>query len=311
MVKRKYIFGPVPSRRLGLSLGVDVIPFKTCSYNCIYCQLGKTTCLTVERKEYFPLDEIVDEIKTLLKQKINANYITLSGSGEPTLYSRIAELINSIKSITNIPIAILTNGSLLFKKEVAESLQDADLVLPSLDAGSIELFKYINRPHKSIQFDEMVEGIRSFTHHFKKEVWLEVFLVNGVNTLDADVLKLKSLIEMIKPHRVQLNTSIRPTAEDYAFQVKSEKMISIVKLLGKNVEIIAEYDNSFKQTNFKATAEDIITMLKRRPCTIDNISSSLGIHRNEAIKYLNELEKEGLINHRKKGFNYFYFFERK
>ncbi len=305
-MKRKYTFGPVPSRRLGRSLGIDTIPFKTCSYDCIYCQLGKTTCLTVERKEYYPINEIVDEIKTLLQNKIEVDYITLSGSGEPTLYSKISELIDKIKTITNIPVAVLTNGSLLYKIEVAEGIKEADLVLPSLDANSDELFQYINRPHKSISFKEMVEGIRTFTTNFKKEVWLEVFLINDVNTLDADLSKLKQLIEKINPNRIQFNTSVRPTTEDYAFQVKPDKIKIIAKQFGKKAEVIADYQKGFESKEFKTSEEDILGMIKRRPCTIDDISSSLGIHRNEVIKYITTLKQRGLIDQEIKGTKHFY-----
>ncbi|MBN2512679.1 MAG: radical SAM protein, partial [Sedimentisphaerales bacterium] len=155
--RREYIFGPVPSRRLGRSLGVDLVPFKTCSYDCIYCQLGRTTNKTLERKEWLPLAEITDQLKQKLYLK--PDYITLSGSGEPTLFSRCRDLIGKIKESTDVPVAVLTNGSLLWMPEVRESLLEADLVIPSLDAGSERLFQYVNRPHPDISFDKMLEGL--------------------------------------------------------------------------------------------------------------------------------------------------------
>ncbi|NQT19895.1 MAG: radical SAM protein, partial [Planctomycetes bacterium] len=153
----KYIFGPVPSRRLGRSLGVDVVPLKTCSYDCIYCQLGNTTCKTVERKEWVPLDDVVLELKDRLSSR--PDYITLSGSGEPTLYSRVAELIDRIKVMTDVPVAVLTNGSLLWQEEVRRQLMKADLVIPSLDAGDEVMFRLVNRPHEDVSFERMLAGL--------------------------------------------------------------------------------------------------------------------------------------------------------
>lgn len=176
--KNQYVFGPVPSRRLGRSLGVDLVPFKTCSYDCIYCQLGRTTNKTIQQKEWFPLDEILSQLTEKLYLK--PNYITLSGSGEPTLYSKCDELIRKIKKITDVPVAVLTNGSLLWMPQVRASLMDADLVIPSLDAGSAELFNYINRPHADISFKNMLCGLIEFGGNIKghtgwKFFWLPEF----------------------------------------------------------------------------------------------------------------------------------------
>ncbi|MGD2175646.1 MAG: radical SAM protein, partial [Candidatus Brocadiaceae bacterium] len=154
------VFGPVPSRRLGRSLGIDLVPFKTCSYDCIYCQLGRTTLKTTERREWVPLDLVLEEVE----EKLNSepDYITLSGSGEPTLFSRLGELIGHIKNITDIPVAVLTNGSLLWRKTVRDNLQEADLVIPSLDAGNESMFRYVNRPAPQLSFYEVAEGLITF-----------------------------------------------------------------------------------------------------------------------------------------------------
>ena len=170
-----HIFGPVPSRRLGYSFGLDIIPFKTCTYDCIYCQLGKTTDKTSERTEFVPVNVIINELKNKLNKNIRIDYITLSGSGEPSLYSKLDELITEIKSLTSIPLAVLTNGSLLWDRHVQSGLGKADLVIPSLDAGSNETFQKVNRPCRELSFKKMVEGIINFSSEYKNEIWLEVF----------------------------------------------------------------------------------------------------------------------------------------
>ena len=183
-----YIFGPVPSRRLGRSLGVDLVPFKTCTYDCIYCQLGRTTNKTIQRKEWVPLDDVVTELETKLSSQ--PDYITLSGSGEPTLYSRTGELIDRIKAVTNVPVAVLTNGSLLWNQEVRARLMNADLVVPSLDAGDEAMFRAVNRPHEDISFERMLQGLIDFRHEFQGKYWLEVFLLAGHNAIAAEVVTL-------------------------------------------------------------------------------------------------------------------------
>ena len=161
---KNHVFGPVPSRRIGRSLGVDLVPYKTCTYDCIYCQLGGTTNLTLEPKEWVPMDAVLDELKRKLETR--PDYITLSGSGEPTLYSRLGEIIGRIREITDVPVAVLTNGSLLWKKEVREEVAMADLVLPSLDADNDYNFRFINRPHPDISFDQLIEGLIEFRSEF-------------------------------------------------------------------------------------------------------------------------------------------------
>jgi len=183
------IFGPVPSRRLGFSLGVDTIPFKTCSLDCIYCQLGRTTNKTIERKEYIAGEDILREIEEILKQKKKIDYITFSGSGEPTLNSRMEEMITQIKRLTSIPIAILTNGTLLYQPRMREELMEADLVIPSLDAVSEKVFEKVNRPCHSLKINEVIEGIETFSQEFRGKIWLEIMLVKGVNDFPGEIKK--------------------------------------------------------------------------------------------------------------------------
>lgn len=288
-----YIFGPVPSRRLGRSLGIDLVPFKTCTYDCIYCQLGKTTDITSERKEWFPLEDIVSELKEKLDTQ--PDYITLGGSGEPTLYSRIGELIDRIRSITNVPIAVLTNGSLLWQDKVRKQLIDADLVIPSLDAGDKKMFQAVNRPIPNITFEQMLEGLIIFKSEFGGKYWLEVLLLAEYTGTVAKVRKLADCVSKINPDRVQLNTVTRPPTEEYAISVTKHQLKEFAKLFEPPAEIIADFRGIHQQVDFLSTKEDIIKMLQRRPCTMNDIANGLGIHRNEAIKHIEKLLENGLL----------------
>lgn len=290
-----HIFGPVPSRRLGRSLGVDLVPFKTCSYDCIYCQLGRTTNKTIERKEWVPLEEVLGELRAALSRK--PDYITLSGSGEPTLYSRVGELIDRIKAMTQIPVAVLTNGSLLWQPEVRAELRHADLVIPSLDAGDEAVFRAVNRPHQEISFERMMEGLIQFRAEFQGQYWLEVFLLAGHNVADADIEKLAGQVRRINPDRVQLNTVTRPPAEEFAVMVRQQRLYELAALFTPRAEVIADFRGVHQRPEFAAGRESILGLLQRRPCSIDDIASGLGIHRNEAVKYIEELSAEGVIEH--------------
>jgi len=295
--KREYIFGPVPSRRLGRSLGVDLVPFKTCTYDCIYCQLGRTTDRTMQRKEWVPIDIVIDQLKAKLSSN-KPDCITLSGSGEPTLFSQLEELISRIKDITDIPVAALTNGSLLWLPEVRKALKSADMVVPSLDAGSSRIFQYVNRPHLDITFSKMLQGLVEFRRDYSGQYWLEVFLLAGVTTPEAEVNRLKTCIAAIQPDKVQVNTVTRPPAEGSAESVPKKQLETITKKLYEKAEVIADYRGVHKEEDFSIRCEDILTLLKRRPCSIEDIAAGLGIHRNEVVKYIEELSSEDKIETR-------------
>ena len=299
-----YIFGPVPSRRLGRSLGVDLVPFKTCTYDCIYCQLGRTTNKTIERREWVPLDNVLAELKDKLATK--PDYITLSGSGEPTLYSRLEELIDRIRSMTDVPVAVLTNGSLLWQEEVRKQLMDAHLVIPSLDAGDNSMFQAVNRPHKSISFEQMLEGLITFRQEYYGEYWLEVFILSGHTAVESEVRKLVNCVGKIKPDRVQLNTATRPTAEDYAVMVDRAKMADLAARFDPPAEVIADYRGVHAEGDFKAGRDSVLETIQRRPCSLEDIADGLGMHRNEVVKYVDELDAEGLLEKRSSGGTLFY-----
>ncbi len=290
------VFGPVPSRRLGRSLGVDLVPFKTCTYDCIYCQLGRTTDKTVERRESVCPDDILAELKDKLGTK--PDYITLGGSGEPTLYSRLGELIDGIRSMTEVPVVVLTNGSLLWLEDVRRQLLDADLIVPSLDAGNDSMFQAVNRPQESIAFERMLDGLITFRQAYRGEYWLEVLMLAGHTAVESEAREIVACVGRIKPDRVQLNTAIRPTTEDYAAAVDRRRMTDLAAMFDPPAEVIADYRGVHAQSDFQAGRQSVLDMIQRRPCSLEDITDGLGMHRNEAIKYVEELNANGWIEKR-------------
>jgi wyosine [tRNA(Phe)-imidazoG37] synthetase (radical SAM superfamily) len=291
----RYVFGPVPSRRLGRSLGVDLVPFKTCTYDCIYCQLGRTTDRTTLRKPYVPVGDVLAELKERLRHP-SFDYITLSGSGEPTLHSQLGEIIVKIKKFTTIPVAVLTNGSLLCEPEVRRACALADVVLPTLTAANATFFSRIHRPCPEIAFPRMVEGLYAFREEFAGEFWLEVFLVQGVNDATAHIHRMKEIMDRLEPDRTHLNTVVRPPAEKHALRVPAERMRQIRDLLGPTAEVIANPPEKENEGDSRAKETDVLALLRRRPCNLSDIASGLSLHANEAVKYVQILVDKGLLD---------------
>jgi len=292
---RRHVYGPVPSHRLGRSLGVDLVPFKTCAYNCIYCQLGRTTDLTITRREYVPVDEILIQLREKLRTGPTPDYVSLAGSGEPTLHARIGELIAGIKRLTRIPVAVLTNGSLLSMRDIQDALMEADLVLPSLDAGDSDLFRLVNRPHAQIEFDAMVDGLAVFRERFTKPVWLEVMLLAGITGIRAEVEKIAALARRIRPERVQINTITRPPCEEFAYPVSPDVMAAFARLFGRGASVVSEHRPRRAAGSGTLADGDILALLTRRPCTARGISKGLGLHLGEIIKRLDLLTDRGAV----------------
>jgi len=294
----KYLFGPVPSRRLGMSLGVDLIPKKVCSLNCVYCEVGKTTKLTTDRMEYVKYDKIIAEIKRFMSNNPKIDYITFSGSGEPTLNSKIGAVMDFIKTnYPDIKTAVLTNGTLLADKKLRKELLKADVILPSLDAASQEVFEKIDRPNAKIKIDNYIQGLIDLREEYKGKIWLEIFLLKNYNDSEKELDLLKKAIIKINPDSIQLNTLDRPgTVMDLIPLSRNElqKIIDYWKL--PKVEIIA---SAPERTNIDSYSGDIETAIletiARRPCTLDDLHRFLGIHINEINKYLGPLEVDNKI----------------
>lgn len=298
MLNYKHIFGPVPSRRLGVSLGIDLVPFKICSLDCVYCEIGKTKKLTIKRDEYVSYDEVISEIDSYLNNSPQLDYITFSGAGEPTLNNRIGDIIRYLKSnYSQYKIALLTNGTLFTNQQVITECLDADLILPSLDAVSDKVFQKINRPHPELDNLKIIDGLIELRKNYKNKLWLEVFIVNGINDSEEELSLLKQNIQKINPDLVQLNSLDRPGTEKWVTAISSERMIEIAnQFYPLKTEIIAKYKsreeiNSYKKQN----EETIISLLKRRPCTESDLLELTGLKINEINKYLGSLILNGKI----------------
>lgn len=296
----------MPSRRLGRSLGVDLIPFKTCSYDCVYCQLGPTTHKTTQPGDFVDPAAVAAEIEAKLAKGPRPDHITLAGSGEPTLCSRLGEVIERIKGITDVPVALLTNGSLLWQDDVRAAAHKADLVLPTLDAADEGTFRRIHRPADGLSLQTVVRGMELFRKEFAGRMWLEVFVLAGVNDTEENVRGLNELIARIRPDRVQLNTAVRPTSEQDARAVPENRLEELAALFEPRGEVIADYTGVHQQAEFTARREDVLSMIRRRPCSMQDIARGLGIHMNEAGKHVGELTSEGLIKAERRGATVYY-----
>ena len=293
----RYLFGPVPSRRLGISLGIDLVPHKTCLFNCVYCECGRTTNLTCERREYVPTNEVIAELDEFLATAPDLDYVTFAGSGEPTLHSGIGEIISFIKDrYPCYRVAVLTNSALFTDPGVRAALMRADLVVPSLDAVSEEVFVKINRPSPGITAGQVLEGLLDFAREYTGEVWLEIFIVPGVNDTDKELQLLKDAVTAIEPDRVQLNTLDRPGAEDWVRPASPEAIERIAAMLGGNAGAIGvAYAGRTLPPVTREIRETILATIRRRPCTPRDLATLLGIRPTEVAKHLRVLEAEGLI----------------
>jgi len=289
----KYIFGPVPSRRFGRSLGVDLTPYKTCSLDCVFCQLGRTRNKTIERKEYVPTRAVLSEIKDWMETDGNADVVTLSGSGEPTLHTGFGEVLDNLKQ-WSIPSVLLTNGTLLDISEVREAASRADIVKASLSAWHQPSFEWLNRPHTGLAFDRLVEGIKRFRAQFKGKLWIEVFLVMGINAMLSAVEKISAAVKEVKPDRIHLNTVVRPPAEDFAVALPVQRLKELTHLFDPLAEIMPEC-NIHSTREIQVDEDNILAMLQRRPSTMKQIEQTFGMHINEVSKYLGNLLRKDYI----------------
>jgi wyosine [tRNA(Phe)-imidazoG37] synthetase (radical SAM superfamily) len=284
---------------LGRSLGVDLVPHKVCTFNCIYCQIGETTEKTLIRKEYVPVNEILNEIETFLREGSSlVDYLSLGGSGEPTLHSEIGRIIEGIKAITSIPVAVITNGALLYDQGVREDLLKADVILPSMDAISPDVFEKINRPYPGFSIERMIEGLAEFRKAFKGQIWLEILFCKGVNDKPEELKKMKEVIERIQPDLIHLNTVVRPPSEKWAIPLNQREMEEIRAFLGERASIISEFDRHPSVVSERDIKEEILKILKRRPLSQSDLSKGMGIPVNELDKYVEPLIQEGKIQTR-------------
>jgi wyosine [tRNA(Phe)-imidazoG37] synthetase (radical SAM superfamily) len=296
-MKTHHIFGPVPSRRLGISLGMDIIPFKTCSLDCLYCECGPTNHLTMERQSFFPPQRLLDELQSVLPDIPHLDYITFSGSGEPTLNTDLGWLIKGIKKISNVPVAVLTNGTLMYLNYVRSDLRLADVILPSLDAATQAAFASINQPHHGLDLERIIAGLVALRSEFPGKIWLEIFIVKGVNDREIEIAALHRAMQRIKPDKIQLNTLDRPPA--YA-GVQSADFVTLEKIRAGwpdlPVEIIKRTNRREEILAFSLNLENsLLNTLRRRPLTLADLVALTGKEENELRQYLDVLEKEKKI----------------
>ncbi len=307
MKQFNHIYGPVPSRRLGRSLGIDLVPHKICTYNCIYCQIGKTTKKTLLRKEYVPVKEVLEEVELFVKEEFSPiDHFSLSGSGEPTLHSKIRSVIEEIKTLSSIPVAVITNGSLLYEREVREDLLGADVVLPSLDAVSSEVFMRINRPHPEISAEKIIEGMVEFRKVYKGQIWLEVLFCKEVNDTPGELRRMKEVVERVQPDLIHLNTVVRPPSEDWVKPLSQKEMEEIQAFFGEKATIISEFDRHLLPATESNLAEETLRILRRRPLSLTDLSKGMGIPEKELEKYIEPLVKERKIRARLFGNSIYY-----
>lgn len=301
-----HVFGPVPSRRLGFSLGVDIIPPKYCSYDCIYCQIGKTTDKEIRRRSFYDPQIVTGQVVDTVSTGKTIDVISFSGSGEPTLNSDLGVMIRELKKSVSIPVAVITNGSLLWDEDVRRDLAEADIVLPSLDAVSEDVFKRINRPHPSLSVEKILEGLTIFRKEYSKKIWLEIMLIRNINDDPEELKKMAQIVATLNVDKIQLNTVTRPPSEETAGRLQESELTAICGLFGPVCEVICSFD---KTTEMPAQAEwtnIIVETLRRRPLTLDDMVKVTGLSHFQAKTRLKVLEKEGVIRSYVLGDDLFY-----
>ena len=291
-----YVFGPVPSRRLGQSLGIDTIPLKTCNWNCVYCQLGRSVPLTNKRREYVPVNDILAEAEQVLKAHKDGeiDWVTFVGSGEPTLHSRLGELIRGVKNMTALPVAVITNGSLLYLPEVRQELSAADAILPTLDAGTAELYRKINRPHPQITFERLVDGLAAFRGEYQAKLWVEVMLVRGLNDSLQAIEDIAKILERVKPDAVHINLPTRPPSETWVQPPDEEGLMRAMSILGNIAKVVHPAEGGFDLSGYDNIMDAVIGIITRHPMREEDLLKTLERWApGEVNATLGDLEKSG------------------
>ena len=292
------LFGPVPSRRLGISLGIDLVPMKTCTLNCIYCECGESTHLTLERREYVPFATVKQELSIYFENNPPPDYITFSGSGEPTLNSRIGDVLHFIKNhIHDIPVALLTNGTLFSQKQVREDIKAATVIIPSLDAATEKVFRKINRPSPHLKVDTIIQGLIQLRKEYRGKIWLEIFIVPGMNDTEQELTALKQAIDKIKPDQIQINTLDRPGSVPTLRAATRQELEHVIDFWEmENAAIVADAPEHKALFPYrKDTASAILGTIARRPCTLTDLSEILGLPTDEVKKYIDSLHTDKKI----------------
>ena len=295
----RYIFGPVVSRRLGMSLGVDLMPHKTCTLNCVYCECGKTTHLVKTRKEYVPTRDVIDELDLFLKNGPALDYITFSGSGEPTLHSGIGDIVSFLKTHYSVySVALLTNGTLFDRSEVRDAVRDVDLIVASLDAGTPEVFKRVNSPHPGLDFNAICEGLVTLGRIRRHQLWIEFFIVPGVNDHPSELTAVNAIVDTVGPDKLQLNVLDRPGTEDWVGTADADTLQRVQSFLGRSERIARTVSDKTGRSTEQALVQRILSTIRRRPSTVMDLCQSLGSDQNTIWQHICMLIDEGAIESR-------------
>jgi len=292
----KHVFGPVPSRRLGRSLGIDPVPLKTCNWNCVYCQLGRTNPFVTERQYFFKNEDILTQVREVLDAHTpgDIDWVTFVGSGETTLHAGLGEMIREVKSMTDLPVAVITNGTLLYLPEVRVELNAADAVLPSLDAGNPDLYRKINRPHPDLTFDRLVNGLIEFRKGYNNHLWVEVMLVGGLNDSEKALSEIAGWIEKIHPDEVHIVQPTRPPVEVWVKPPDEEALSRAHAILGKVATLVMPAMGSFDFGSEDDLIEAIIGIITRHPMQESQLIESLKKYSLKDVKEtLSALENSG------------------
>ncbi len=293
------VFGPVRSRRLGLSLGVDPLVPKTCSFDCLYCEIGPTTCHTLERRPYRPLEEIKEALERKLAEPgLHFEVLTFAGSGEPTLHAQLGELVSWARKLTDRPLCLLTNSSLFWQEEVRREVQAIDILLPSLDAAREETFRRLNRPVAGLSIDKVIEGLVKLRAEHSGEMWLEIMFVSGVNDQTEEIEALVEAVLRIKPHRVQLNTVDRPPAYPGARALSLKRLKQLATLFTPKAEVISREALKTSSPGRPISEEEILALVEHRPCPSEEIAQALGYDFRETLGVLEKMVRKGLLKTR-------------
>jgi wyosine [tRNA(Phe)-imidazoG37] synthetase (radical SAM superfamily) len=265
--KVQHVFGPVPSRRLGMSLGVDPVPLKTCNHSCVYCQLGRTRRLTRERAPFVDASEVLDEVASFVDGPVGGgiDWITFVGSGETTLASNIGRMIHGLATCSDLPVAVITNGSLLHRADVRLELEAADAVLPSLDAGSARLYRKINRPLRDLGFDQHVRGLVEFRREFRGELWVEVMLLGGINDTEGALRDLAEVLQRVAPDEIHLATPTRPPAEPWVVPPEPRRLDRAAAILGRVAKVLTPVHVDGTMTAGGDEVAAVLAIIARHP----------------------------------------------
>jgi wyosine [tRNA(Phe)-imidazoG37] synthetase (radical SAM superfamily) len=302
----QYLFGPVPSRRLGRSLGVDLIPFKTCTMDCIYCQLGETPCAVSQRGDYVPMQDVLAELDRWNKADGQADHITLAGSGEPTLHSHFGDVFRWVKDNSDIQSVLLTNGTLLHFPEVRQEAALADKVKVTLSAWDEASFREIHRPAEGVTFDLLVSGERAFREGYSGELSVEVFIVDGINSHPSQVRKISEAVSAIHPDRVDINTVIRPPAVEGVAAVPEDHLKELAQLFGEKASVTP----AFRKQGFASmdvSEEAVLGLISRHPATCGQLAEEYNLPEDLMLKTLAEMMKSGLLLSEKREGETYYF----